>query len=265
MQLAHKNALWITSTHSQIAAINKRFKNKRLAENIPMVKVVCRHVPSKIGGLYPDKDIRDKLCGELGSRKGGRADLMVSYMNLFVGTRVRLIRNMFVEGGLYNGGMGTVWGFVYEGAGPQPDTNGKRFADMTESEREIPVVLVQMDGDEKTFPYSCNPNVPRLVPITEILSQGLLQGAYHRLQVPILPAEARTAHSVQGYTARDGVVVEPESKFFAGDYTAISRATCKEKVMLLAPLQEQYFTLQPLYREAIDSEYERLLIKFPQG
>lgn len=229
-----------------------------------MVKVIARHVPSKMGLPFPDKETNNELYGVLGSRKGGRADLMVSYMNLFIGSRVRVIRNLFVEGGLFNGAMGTVWGFVYEGPGPPANSPKQRFCDMTEAEREIPIVLVQMDGDDKSFPYSCSPTVPRLVPIAETQSQELVNGAYHRLQVPLLPAEARTTHSVQGYTARDGVVVEPGSTFFAGDYTAVSRATCKEKVLLLAPLQEKYFTHHLLYRELVEKEYERLLATFPQ-
>jgi hypothetical protein len=71
-------------------------------------------------------------------------------------------------------------------------------------------------------------------------------------------------HSVQGYTAKDGVVVDPGSNFFAGDYTAISKATCKEKALLLAPLQENYFTRMAPYRHLVDSEYERLITAFPQ-
>ncbi len=46
----------------------------------------------------------------------------------------------------------------------------------------------------------------------------------HRYQLPILPAFARTPHSLQGYTAEFGVVIDVGSLFFAGDFVAISRA-----------------------------------------
>src|SRR4051794_2403509 len=51
---------------------------------------------------------------------------------------------------------------------------------------------------------------------------------YTRFQLPVLPSHARTGHSIQGYTAKWGVVVDIGSQFFAGDYIAISRAMCME-------------------------------------
>jgi hypothetical protein len=276
MRMAHPSALWITSTHDKVADINDRFKKKRLENNEHMVTVISRHVPSEPRAPAADDSlILDELYRVGGSRKGGSTLLMASYMNLFVGSRVRVIRNLFVEGGLYNGAMGTVWGFVYAGQGPQPSPP-KHFCDMTEADREIPIVLVQMDGDEASFPHTCVTGVPRIIPISYVQSQQVVdiqvekadksvhRYKYYRQQLPILPAEARTAHSVQGYTAKDGVVVDPGSMFFAGDYTAISRATCKEKVLLLAPLQESYFTRAVPYRHLVGKEYERLLAAFPQ-
>jgi hypothetical protein len=276
MRAAHPHALWITSTHRKVATINDLFRKRREENNEHMVTIIAHHIPAEPRTpAADDPNILDELYREGGSRKGGSTEMMISYMVLFVGSRVRVIRNLFVEGGLYNGAMGTVWGFVYAGKGPQTSTT-KHFSEMTQAEREIPIVLVQMDGDEATFPYSCVVGVPRIIPMVAVQSQrgvdvqvemddhSVRRFKYNRLQLPILPAEARTAHSVQGYTAKDGVVVDPGSNFFAGDYTAISRATCKEKVFLLAPLQENYFTRMASYRHLVDSEYERLITAFPQ-
>lgn len=265
MRCAAPDAIWITSTHDKIANINGKFKRENLRKGLRMVKVIARHTPRSVDTPSPSRDIRTVLYSEKGSRNGSRSDLMVSYMNLFVGTRVRIIRNLFVEGGLYNGAMGTVWGFAYRGSGPSAATLHKQyFGDMEDDEREIPIVLVQMDGEDNSI-SSCSPTVPRLVPICEVLSQGLVKGEYHRHQLPILPAQARTAHSVQGYTARAGVVVEPGSQFFAGDYTAISRATDMEKVILLRPVVPSDFdclTKHSDYQLLVAEEYKRLRTKF---
>lgn len=262
MRKALPGAIWITSTHKQISAINKKFKLANLKENKPLIKVIARHTPHNNTTPTPNATIREVLYGSFGDLSGGRDVLMVSYMNLFVGTRVRLIRNLFVEGGLYNGAMGTVWGFMYRGAQPEhvPGSYKKRFGEMDDFEREIPIVLVQMDGDDDTYP-SCSVLVPRLIPICEIPSSLLVNGMYKRHQLPILPAHARTSHSVQGYTAREGVVVEPGSRFFAGDYIAISRATEKEKVILLSPLVPEYFNCTRSHRDyqiLVEQEYIRL-------
>lgn len=272
MRCAAPGAIWITSTHVKIAKINDRFKKENRKNNVRMVKVIARHTPRNVHTLMPDASVRTILYSEKGDRSGGRSELMVSYMNLFVGTRVRLIRNLFVEGGLYNGAMGTVWGFVYSGSGFNNSSSAARkiyFGDMEDEEREIPIVLVQMDGDDNTI-ASCSLTIPRLIPICEIQSQGLVKGEYHRHQLPILPAQARTAHSVQGYTARDGVVVDPGSQFFAGDYTAISRATDIEKVILLRPVGPNDFNClknksHGEYQEMVHAEYRRLRLKFNVG
>jgi hypothetical protein len=267
MRTASPAALWITSTHSRVAAINDEFMTKRQENNETMYTIIARHVPQRESAAPLTADIRKKLYAERGDPKGDRNKLMLSYINLFVGSRVRLTRNLFVEGGLFNGAMGTVWGFVFRGDGVVPtDISGNRrlYGDMDDREREIPVVLVQMDGDEHSFTYSCSTSVPRLVPIVATQSAELVCGEYVRLQVPLLPAEARTAHSVQGLTAHHGVVIDPGSIFFAGDYTALSRATSKDKVILLAPFQEVHFTGHAAYRKQVLEEYSRLEQSFPQ-
>jgi hypothetical protein len=269
MRQASPMALWITSTHNKVAEINNAYKERRLNNNEQMFTIIARHIPSKAGSPALTPKVRRKLYAEAGDRKGRRDSLMLSHMDLFVGSRVRLTRNLFVQGGLYNGAMGTVWGFVFRGDGTLPeDITGKQrlYGDMEDYQREIPVVLVQMDGDDASFPYSCSTSVPRLVPITAIQSPGLVCGEYNRLQLPILPAEARTGHSIQGLTAHHGVVVQPGSTFFAGDYTAISRAKTKDGILLLSPLLEAHFcnAKHETYRTLIKAEYERLELAFPQ-
>jgi hypothetical protein len=165
--------------------------------------------------------------------------------------------------------MGTVYGFVYEGKGPQTaeERVPTNFAVLEDEERELPIVLVRIDGDDASFPYSCSPEVSRLIPIVPIANSQRLTAfndKYTRYMLPILPAHARTGHSVQGYTAQNGVVVDPGSTFFAGDYVALSRAKDIDDVRLLAPVGEHNFTNHHDYRLLVHGEYLRLLKKFPQ-
>jgi hypothetical protein len=58
------------------------------------------------------------------------------------------------------------------------------------------------------------------------------------------------------------VVDDVGSKFFAGEYVALSRATDIDKVFLLKPVQEKHFTCFPEYRKLVHEEYFRLVTEF---
>eukprot|EP01034_Spumella_vulgaris_P001514 gene1514-2008_t len=144
--------------------------------------------------------------------------------------------NLATECGLYNGAMGTVWGLVYEGSGPQSERERvpSDFGALEDSQRELPIVLVRIDGEDASFPYSCSTTVTRLIPIVPIAERTpiVVDGAkYTRYMLPIRPAHARTGHSIQGYTAYNGVVVDNGSMFYAGDYVAMSRPKDLEDIL----------------------------------
>jgi hypothetical protein len=98
---------------------------------------------------------------------------MVTHMDLVIGSRVRITHNLHVEGGLYNGQMGTVYGFVYQGNGPTSteDYMPRDFGILKDAEREQPIILVQIDGN---ISYSCSQDIPNLVPITAIEGRCLI-------------------------------------------------------------------------------------------
>jgi hypothetical protein len=267
MKKSHPNAIWITSTHKKIWEINKICQNKIESQGARVIRVIANHIPSRISVMRPDRKIRDELYSVTGENKGTKYAHMMTHLDLCIGTRVRLIRQISVELGLYNGAMGTVYGFVYKGSGP--DQSGSetsdasiKFCDLEDEQREIPIVLVQMDGDN--YPHSCSDAVPRLIPIVAVVGDSNIKTDYKRIQLPILPAHARTAHSVQGYTAHDGAVIDSNSKFFAGDYVACSRAKSLEQLILLQPMKESSFLQQPDFRIQINQEYQRLNQLFPQ-
>ena len=261
MQKAHSNAVWITSTHKKVGEINQCYSKVMVEKGGVVRRIVADHLTSD-KEPKPTTDIRRALYGKAGDPKGARNTLMMTHLDLLEGTRVRLIRNLSVENGLYNGAMGTIRGFMYKGNGPQTATDymPTNFSTLTEEQREIPIVLVQMDGDDDSI-ASCSTTIPRLVPFGGFAGTAI-DHKYHRVQLPFLPAHARTGHSVQGMTAHDGVVVDCGSSFFAGDYVAISRATDMDKVILLSPSLPQYWNIHPDYRLMVQKEYERLRAQF---
>ena len=188
----------------------------------------------------------------------------MTHIDVLIGSRVRITSNEFVEGAIYNGQMGTVLGFVYEGNGPTTpdDYCPKDFGFLQDHEREMPIVLIQIDGD---IDYSCSKIIPRLVPFGPIEGRVIIGGDYKRWQYPFLVAHARTGHSIQGFTARHGIVVDLGSNFFGGDYVALGRATCLAKILLLHPAKLSYFTDHVEYRYIVDKFYASIEKLFPQS
>lgn len=75
---------------------------------------------------------------------------------------------------------------------------------------------------ESGMSTTCTDN--RLIPIVAIQGPANICTNYKRLMYPLAVAHARTCHSMQGYTAENGVVMLPSKKKFAGNYVANSRA-----------------------------------------
>jgi len=198
-----------------------------------------------------------------GTTKGDKFAPFVTHQDVMVGSRVRLTDNLWTAGGLYNGAMATVFGFIYKGNGPStPDEYCPRdFGALTDSQREQPIVLLQMDDG---YSESCSQDVPRLVPIDAVEGLALIKNDYKRCQYPFVLAHARTGHSIQGYTARFGVVVDTGSQFYGGDYVAIGRATDLELVFLLKPAKISHYTSFISYRLLVQQTYAKLEELFPQ-
>jgi hypothetical protein len=271
MKQADKAAVWITSTHQKIAEINESFAKEMLKEEgAVQIRVIADHIPYKIGTSMPDEKTRDELYNVQGDSRGGAFQPRLTHMDLMVGTRIRLIDNICVEMGLYNGAMGTIVSFIYNGKGPQTpeERMPSNFSKLKIEEREQPIIMVRMDGiDNKdfpndpkksTFPYSCSDKMTRLIPISAYAGHYKIKAKYERLMYPFLVAHARTAHSMQGFTAHNGIVVDVGSNFFAGDYVAISRAKFLDQILLLGAVRAKYFVSQPKYRVQIEDEYTRL-------
>jgi hypothetical protein len=279
---ANPSALWITSTHKKVNAINRAaYKSLEVAGSYS-TRVVAQHRPNAPAAPAATRAQLDHLYSHAGGFTSKHSQLP-TYVDLAVGTRVRLMSNVCPELGLFQGCMGTIRYVLYGGEGPPEDldADGKqvptkskvfptRFCDLDRS-REIPTFLVQFDGeDNDDHPlvannHSVSTTMKRLLPICAVPGRFPIPGTqYVRWQIPLAPAHARTIHSSQGLTAFHGAVVEPGGPFFAGDYVAMSRIKKLIDLFLLAPIQARYFQRAPESRALIDQEYERLRALFHQ-
>lgn len=104
--------------------------------------------------------------------------------------------------------------------------------------REFPVLLVRID-------YKVGTNSP---------CSWYCEYTSRKIQALVL------SYSMQGYTAEKGVVVQPGSSFFAGDYVALSRARDINKIILLGALIKNNFKDE--FYDDIEAEYDRLRKKY---
>lgn len=266
---ADEKAVWVTATHKRIALINDMFLRKFVDAGNRITRLIATHKSAvNKRQVSPPAAVRTHLysIGKDMCYKSNDESYAPTHIDVCIGTRVRIVTNLLTECGLFNGAMGTVWGFVYEGDGHTGDERVPgNFGVLEDWQRELPIVLVRMDGTDESFPYSCNNDVSRLVPISPIANNSRISyngKSYTRWQIPILPAHARTGHSVQGFTSYDGIVGDVGSTFFAGEYVSLSRATCITKVYLLDTLVPEHFLNQPDYRMLVHLEYKRLLSEF---
>lgn len=213
MEKAHPQSLWVTSTHKRVHEINKSYL-KNL--NQPIKRIIAYHKPKHSMIPYPDEEIRDKLYAVPGDTNAANSKKpFPTHIDLAIGSRVRCTRNISVAMGIYNGAMGTVYAFIYEGNQPQyeidnPNELIKNFSKYEDHERLCPIVLVQMDDNGESNQYSCIKDVPRIIPFGYIIGEySLINKDYYRYMIPLLPASARTASSVQGVTAKYGAVIDP--------------------------------------------------------
>ena len=108
-----------------------------------MVRLIAHHVVTSTHTPMPNEEMLDRLYGLPCEMRGGPLSMSKSHIDLQIGSRVRLTRNLDVGMGLYNGAMGTVYSLVYQGPGPSDDAElPTRFSSLTEyQDREHPPAL----------------------------------------------------------------------------------------------------------------------------
>jgi hypothetical protein len=155
-------------------------------------RIFAKHHPKNATVLPPNLDELPGLFKNTGFGPANKATsnsrLPRHVLDLAIGSRVACTQNLATELGLYQGALGTIIGFGYQGDGPPHKSLPSQVEYLTSSEankREIPVVFVQMDvlGDsarEDRMKLSCMPNMDRVVPFVALPSKQALQHKYLR-------------------------------------------------------------------------------------
>jgi hypothetical protein len=115
----------------------------------------------------------DKLYKISGNDKD--RDIMSSYIDLTLGTRVRVTRNICIELGIFNGAMGTIIGFSYTKKPRYIESNSTpptKFCTLPRQEREIPIVFVQLDCPPGFEGYSCHDTEANVYPFHAVQSRS---------------------------------------------------------------------------------------------
>jgi ATP-dependent DNA helicase PIF1 len=162
---------------------------------------------------------------------------MKGSIELGIGCRVMLRRNINVSIGLVNGSLGTVTGFKWSALRREPLSEG-----------ELPEqVLVEFDDPEiaAKYPNAVGKSIP-ISPIT-VSFQGKKGKIINRKMIPLILSWAVTIHKMQGVTL-EKAVVELNCFGHAMEYVALSR------VKSLEGLAISYINLKRFERNNFTSE-----------
>jgi hypothetical protein len=273
---SHPQALWLAPTNVLVDQRNEMCFNNLVASGVYCTRIFAQHY-SKHTDTMDTRTLETlfKTDGKGDKNGAGPSSQKVQLLklDLAIGSRVAVSKNVATELGLYQGALGTVVGFGYDSNEPKHQfpslSDFLRSAEL--NTQEIPVVFVQMDvlGDSNkanggTLNLSCMANKPRVVPFTATPSMRCLKHTYYRYQLPLVPAHCRTFHKAQGLTAAYGVVITPSPMvpFAMGlEYVAISRAKTLSGVVLVNRLRHDHFETHGKERHTITAEYRRMYRK----
>ena len=199
--------------------------------NTDMLRALNQPV-AKIHAVHTGGRAAKKASSEVA--KGLEAQLLLAK-----GARVMLTANLWTEGGLVNGSMGTIDDIVFAETGPP----------------SLPVaVFVKFDLYEgPSITTSEGNNVVPIVPIKRMW-ESKSGTSCSRLQIPLCLAWAITVHKSQGLTLAKAKIDLGSKEFAAGlSFVAVSR------VRLLNDVYFKQFTLERLQRirAAVNCKKER--------
>ena len=151
-------------------------------------------------------------------------------IELAIGMRVMLIKNIDLSVGLVNGAIGTIMHIQLPGVANQ----------RVESNHTMPrSVSVSFDASKTV---TSGDEVVEVQPVT---TKFLSNSVWQRTQLPLKPCWAATVHKVQGLTLSRAVVDVGEAVFQAGmAYVALSRVKSLPGLSLTALCEKRIFCLR---------------------
>jgi hypothetical protein len=243
MERAHSKAIWIFATNGECKTFNDMCTDRLVDAGNFRIRIVAQHKDKREQTATLEHNAR--LLNIPLKTKKLVDDVRVPFIDLAIGSRVKMLENLCVRAGIVNGAVGTVVGFRFVGDVPitlKPSIS-KFGKDASIPNREIPVVLVQFDYDEhndqeraRALANTCMPGIPNVFPVVALKSEVTLtvQGKpFFRWQLPLALSHGRTCHSCQGLTAHNGVVVTVSTRFFNYAYVASSRAKDSQQLFFL--------------------------------
>jgi len=218
-------------------------------------RCIATYVPN-LGIAFPTEEEIAILKHQPNSAREKNACL-ASFLDLAIGSRVRCLKNKGTQIGVFNGAIGTVVGFCFEGLiSSVPVPLIKDF--QIHGSREIPIVLVQMDQ----LSYCATNILPFAAEIDEDHPLKTNGKVFYRKQLPLELAYASTVHKYQGLTAQFDVIVDPARNPFAMglEYVAISRTKSLKHLHFIRPLEAHHFESNRFKKdlELVHKEYSRL-------
>jgi hypothetical protein len=214
----NEKELWLFATRKNVKNHNKLCFEKLRDSGKFGLRIIAKHYRSvnNQGSKtteWADSATEKELLGrQIDERKNEKQHM--AYLDLCLGSRVRCSENLLVSAGLTNGAQGTIVGFMFA---QQLSAEFVSFPDELSADsmtREIPVVLVQFDYNDKdpeavafAMRNTFLTDVPNVFPIcaTKMVGSSNIQShieggieRWTRFQLPLLPGFARTGHSSQG-------------------------------------------------------------------
>ena len=275
---AREKAITIANTNVLVDEENEKQFNRLRSQPTFNVRIIANHVPSFSQTPMPNEE----TLKELFRLNKNRSDIYKTptYLDLCIGSKVMLTRNLGTDINLVNGSIGIVKGFGFAKGQTQPMNNdlpdhSTFYKIAYTSTKSHPIVFVEFPTMKVNgITFDENDIIKKTVPICFVETQNetykVNNISYKRWQLPLTPASAITAHKSQGVTAKGGVIYKPTEfgsdssrPFTRGlEYVAISRCPAYDKLYLLKPLQPKHFNSFQTQMDDIKACYDNFREKF---
>lgn len=196
------------------------------------------------GKVIDDADLRERLW----KLDSGKTQQRLGRIPVVLGMRVMITQNHDVDGGIVNGSMGVLKKVRYRQVGDV---------------RVMTSCVVDVDDQEGDFlPELSGGERPVLEDSVRFFVRrkfGGRQASFKRVQVPIVPGYAMTAHKAQGRTMSRVIVDLQGCRGTEAPYVMVSRATSLEGLLILRPFKRSKICSHPSEDRRRETERLELL------